>query len=164
MGLEVIAVPVGGAVDLDLRLESVAEGVLVSGTATGQAVGECSRCLITITEPVVAELRELFAYPESTTAATTQEDEVGHVVDDLLDLESVVRDEVVLTLPLAPLCEPDCAGLCPVCGERFADLEPGHSHETLDPRWDALRRRFGDAGESGAGPSTGNGSVSTPDR
>lgn len=129
-------------VDLDLRLEAVAEGVLVSGTAAATAEGQCARCLIDLTEPVVVTIRELYAYPESATAATTEDDEVERLVDDLVDLEGVVRDEIVLALPLAPLCRPDCAGLCPDCGERFDDLEPGHSHEILDPRWAALREKF----------------------
>jgi uncharacterized protein len=148
MGIEVIAVPTGDEVDLDLRLESVAEGVLVSGTASGVAVGECARCLVEIDFPVTAELRELFAYPESTTAATTEDDEIPRLVDDLIDLEPLVRDEIVLGLPIAPLCRADCPGLCSQCGERFDDLEPGHSHEILDPRWADLAAKFGVPGGS----------------
>jgi uncharacterized protein len=143
MGLEVLAVPPGDEVDLDLRLEAVAEGVLVSGTAAATAVGQCARCLIETTEPVVAGIRELFAYPESATAATTEEDEIYRVVDERIDLEQLVRDEVVTALPMAPLCRPDCRGLCVECGGRLDDLEPGHSHAILDPRWAALRDRFG---------------------
>ena len=143
MGLEVLAVPAGAEVDLDIRLESVAEGVLVSGTAAATATGQCARCLIEVTEPVVAGIRELFAYPDSATAATTDEDEIPLVGDDRIDLEQVVRDEVVTALPMAPLCRPDCRGLCVECGGRLDDLEPDHSHEILDPRWAALRDRFG---------------------
>ncbi len=143
MGIEVIAVPTGAEIELDLRLESVAEGVLVSGAASGVANGECARCLTDISVPVFAELRELFAYPDSTTAATTGDDEIPRLVDDLIELEPLVRDEIVLTLPLAPLCRSDCSGLCPECGERFDDLEPGHSHEILDPRWADLAAKFG---------------------
>jgi uncharacterized protein len=143
MGLEVLAVPAGAEVDLDLRLESVAEGVLVSGTAAATAVGTCARCLIEMTEPVVAGIRELFAYPDSATAATTEEDEIPLLLDDRIDLEQVVRDEIVTALPMAPLCRPDCRGLCVECGGRFDDLEPDHSHEILDPRWAALRDRSG---------------------
>ncbi len=65
-----------------------------------------------MTEPVVATVRELYAYPDSTTAATTEDDEVPRLVDDLIDLEPLVRDEIVLALPLVPLCAPDCRGLC----------------------------------------------------
>ncbi|MBM9469552.1 YceD family protein [Nakamurella leprariae] len=158
IGLDVLAVPPGADVELDLRLESVAEGVLVSGIARAEAVGECARCLGELTVPVTATIRELFAYPGSTTAETTDEDEIGRVVDDLVDLEQTVRDEMVLALPLAPLCRPDCPGLCSECGEPLADLDANHSHEILDPRWDALRSRFGAAdgpdpeGDPGADP------------
>jgi uncharacterized protein len=142
MGIDVIAIPAGSEIDVDVRLEAVAEGVLVSGTAAGTALGQCSRCLANVTEPVVARIRELFAYPDSTTAATTEDDEVPRLWDDLIDLEPLVRDEIVLSLPLVPLCRPDCRGLCPGCGERLDDLEPDHSHEMMDPRWAALRDKF----------------------
>ena len=158
MGLDVLAVPPGAEVDLDLRLEAVAEGVLVSGTAAATAVGQCARCLIETTEPVLAGIRELFAYPDSATAATTEEDEISRMVDDRIDLEQLVRDELVTALPMAPLCRPDCRGLCVVCGGRFDDLEPDHSHETMDPRWAALRDRFGtDTPESTGRPPAGPG-------
>lgn len=150
MGIEVIAVPKGADIDLDLRLESVSEGVLVSGTATGTADGECARCLRDLSIPVSAELRELYAYPDSTTAATTDDEEIPRLIDDLIDLEPLVRDEIVLTLPLAPLCREDCPGLCSECGERFDDLEQGHSHEILDPRWADLAAKFG---VPGGGPA-----------
>lgn len=144
MGMDVFAVPAGEPVKLNLRLESVVEGVLVSGTAITRAVGECARCLDPITRPVGADLRELYAYPDSTTAATMDDDDVEVLVNDLIDLESLVRDEIVVQMPLAPLCRPDCAGLCPECGLKLDDLEPGHKHEILDPRWAALRVQFGD--------------------
>ncbi len=143
MGIEVLAIPAGTPVKLKLRLESVVEGVLVSGTAISRAIGECARCLGEIDAPVGADLRELFAYPNSVTAQTTDEDEIPLVVDDLIDLEPLVRDEIVVQMPLAPLCRPDCPGLCSGCGGRLADLEPDHNHEILDPRWAALRNQFG---------------------
>jgi DUF177 domain-containing protein len=143
LGVEgVIAAPAGTEVELALLLESVVEGVLVSGTARVPVVGECSRCLDPISSRVEVELTELFAYPDSTTDATTDEDEVGRLVADLVDLEPVVRDAIVLALPNAPLCAEDCAGLCPGCGGKWADLGPDHRHETIDPRWAALMERF----------------------
>jgi uncharacterized protein len=84
-------------------------------------------------------IAELFAYADSTTEETTDEDEVGRMQGDLLDLEPAVRDAVVLTLPVSPLCRPDCPGLCPECGVRLDDLPADHSHEDVDPRWAALR-------------------------
>jgi len=141
LGLEVIGIPVGAPIDLELRLESASEGVFVSGTAHAEIVGECSRCLEPIADEITVRLGELFAYPDTATVATTEEDEVSRVVDDLIDTEQMVRDVVVLELPLVPLCQEDCRGLCPECGERWADLAPEHSHETIDARWAALRGR-----------------------
>jgi uncharacterized protein len=141
LGLDSIAVPAGEPVELDVRLESVTEGVYLSGTVRAALTGECSRCLDTLTDEVSVELSELFAYPDSVTDETTEADELPRVVDDLIDVEQTVRDAVVLTLPLAPLCRPDCPGLCPDCGDKWADLGPDHGHETLDPRWAALRER-----------------------
>jgi DUF177 domain-containing protein len=139
----VIAVPKGAEVDLDVLLESVVEGVLVTGTARAPVEGECARCLDPITgETVEVEFTELFAYPDSATEQTTDEDEVARLVGDLVDLEPVVRDATVLALPSAPLCTPDCAGLCPECGGKWADLGPDHRHESIDPRWAALTERF----------------------
>jgi DUF177 domain-containing protein len=142
---DVIVVPDGAEVELDLLLESVVEGVLVTGTAVAPTSGECSRCLDPIGGNVEVELTELFAYPDSTTEATTDEDEVSRLVDDRIDLEPAVRDAVVLALPQVPLCGEDCRGLCPECGGKWADLEPGHGHETIDPRWAALVERLGDS-------------------
>lgn len=138
LGLDVIGVPDEALLDLDLRLEAVSEGVLVTGIVTAPLQGECGRCLDPVSETLVVDVCELFAYPDSLTDATTEEDEVHRVVGDHLDLEPVVRDGVVLALPLTPLCRPDCAGLCPKCGHRLDDLPEGHSHETIDPRWAAL--------------------------
>ena len=141
IGLEVLGVPPGATIALDLRLESVSEGVYVSGTAVVPLAGECSRCLDELTDEVTVELGELFAYPDSLTDETTDDDELPRVVGEYVDLEQTVRDAVVIDLPLAPLCADDCPGLCPECGERRADLGPDHGHETLDPRWAALRER-----------------------
>jgi uncharacterized protein len=139
LGLELISVPVGSDLELDLTLTSVSEGVYVSGDVRGSLSGECGRCLDEITEPFNVAIAELFAYEDSTTEETTDEDEVGRMQGDLLDLELVVRDAVVLTLPANPICRPDCPGLCTECGARLADLPADHSHEDVDPRWAALR-------------------------
>jgi uncharacterized protein len=82
-------------------------------------------------------LTELFAYPDSATEATTEEDEVGRVVDNTVDLEQPIIDAVGIELPFAPACQPDCPGLCPECGAMLAD-EPGHQHDLIDPRWAKL--------------------------
>jgi uncharacterized protein len=138
LGLELVGVPAGANLGLDLRLESVSEGVLVSGTVSGPVAGECGRCLRPIADTLVVEVQELYAYEHSTTDETTDEDEVGRLQGDLIDLEPALRDAVVLALPNHPLCRQDCPGLCPECGVPRDDLPPDHGHDEVDPRWAAL--------------------------
>lgn len=135
----VVGVPAGADLELDLRLESVMEGVLVSGTARATLAGECARCLDPVAGEIDVDVQELYAYPGRArdNGAGPDAGEVEMVEDDLVDLEPTIRDAVVLALPQAPLCRDDCPGLCPQCGVRLAD-DPGHSHETTDPRWAAL--------------------------
>ncbi|MGA8208558.1 MAG: YceD family protein [Nocardioidaceae bacterium] len=138
LGIEVLRVPEGSTIEFELRLEAVMEGVLVTGEATADLVGECVRCLEEIREQVVADFQELFAYEERD--AGTDDDGVSRMEGDLLDLEPLLRDAVVLTLPFQPLCREDCPGLCIECGARLAD-DPQHQHEEpVDPRWAALQR------------------------
>jgi uncharacterized protein len=138
IGLDLIGIAEGAPLTLDLRLESVSEGVLVTGTVSGPTSGECARCLTPVTGDVEIDLTELFAYPDSATDETTDADEVGRVVNDTVDLEQPIIDAVGLALPFVPLCGPDCAGLCPQCGVALASAEPGHHHEQTDPRWAKL--------------------------
>jgi DUF177 domain-containing protein len=140
--LELIGVPEGAPVTLRLRLEAVMEGVLVTGEAEVPLVGSCARCLEPVEDSLELDLQDLFAYEGSTTEATSEEDEVRLVEGDRIDLEPMVRDAVVLALPLSPVCRDDCRGLCVDCGQRLDDLPADHSHEVRDPRWAALADRF----------------------
>jgi DUF177 domain-containing protein len=137
LGFDVLGVQEGAPIDLDLRLESVMEGVLVSATARTTVTGECVRCLDPISRSIEVELQELYAYPGSE-RADDDDAELPELEGDLLDLEPVLRDAVVLALPFQPVCRDDCPGLCPECGARLAD-DPGHAHESTDPRWAALQ-------------------------
>ena len=143
IGTVVIGVPPGSPVELDLRLESVVEGVLVTGTATVDVRGECVRCLTEISDSLEIDVQELFVHPES----EATEEEASRLEDDLVDLEPLLRDGVVLDLPFQPLCREDCLGLCVECGANLND-DPDHSHEAaVDPRWEKLRRlESGDGG------------------
>jgi uncharacterized protein len=140
--VELIGVPEGAQVELRLRLESVMEGVLVSGEADVPLSGSCARCLEPVEDTLELDFQELFAYSGSTTEATSEEDEVRRIEGDHLDLEPMVRDAVVLALPLSPVCSEDCRGLCVDCGQRLDDLPPDHTHEVIDPRWAGLAGRF----------------------
>ncbi|MEP6797270.1 MAG: YceD family protein [Lapillicoccus sp.] len=154
LGTEVISVPMGAPVELELRLESVVEGVLLSGSVSATATGACVRCLETATYPVAVTLQELFAYPDRAAhhlevAAESDEDDVRELVDDLIDLEPVLRDAVVPALPFQPVCRVDCPGLCSECGALLAQ-DPDHHHDLLDPRWASLSGLLDDAGRGSA--------------
>ena len=153
--VELAEVPAGAGVDLSVRLAEVSEGVLVTGTATAPVAGECARCLEPLTSSVEASFQELYRYEPG--SADNDEDDL--LLDgDLLDLEPVLRDAVVLALPLSPLCTDDCAGLCAECGVRLADAGPGHRHEdAVLPEWEALRQFDGFDTEDQTGRRNGAG-------
>ncbi|MFM6978080.1 MAG: YceD family protein [Micrococcales bacterium] len=133
MGNGIAAIPVGEEMDVDLRLESVHEGILATGEVFSEAKAECSRCLDPVTIPVEVDFQELFAY------SLTNEDDFA-IEDENIDLEQVILDAVVLSLPFQPICKKDCLGLCADCGERLAD-NPHHVHEAaVDPRWNELKK------------------------
>ncbi|MFE4967781.1 YceD family protein [Streptomyces sp. NPDC056660] len=143
----VIGVPEGVPVELDLRLESVMEGVLVTGTARAQAEGECVRCLEPVEQELEADFQELFSYPDADDRGRViaepgddaEDDEDRYFIEDgLFDLEPVLRDAVVLALPMQPVCQDDCLGLCSECGVRLTD-DPDHHHDAVDIRWAALQ-------------------------
>ncbi|MCW2897987.1 MAG: hypothetical protein JWO67_252 [Streptosporangiaceae bacterium] len=142
LGVEMVGVPRDADLELDLRLEAVMEGVLVTGTTRVPLVGECSRCLEPLTSTFEVEFQELFIYPDIRSVREEHaagEEQEPRLEGDLIDLEPVLRDAVVLELPLSPLCRDDCPGLCSECGVRLADAEPDHHHEDVDPRWAALQ-------------------------
>lgn len=139
LALDLVRVPAGAELDLDILIESVMEGILVSTTVSVPIEGECGRCLEPFQDSVDVDIQELYAYPDSETVDTTDEDEVSRLQGDFLDLEPALRDAVVLALPTNPLCRDDCPGLCPDCGMHWDDLPPEHSHDVTDPRWAALQ-------------------------
>ncbi len=139
LGTDVVWVAEGAPLELDLRLEAVMEGVLVSGTIRGVAAGECVRCLGDVRFDLDVPIMELFAYPDRGAGAGEDDDDVRELGDDdLIDLEPALRDTVVPALPFQPVCREDCPGLCSECGARLAD-DPGHQHQVTDPRWSALQ-------------------------
>jgi uncharacterized protein len=161
--LELVSVPVGVEVALDVRFEAVTEGVLATGTATAPLAGECARCLDPLTSTVTVSFQELYLYSDGRPRGSREvsdkrekydkrdkydrhdedeerDDEERYLDGDLLDLEPAFRDAVVLALPMSPLCRDDCPGLCAECGARLADAGPDHGHEdATDPRWAGLK-------------------------
>jgi uncharacterized protein len=131
MGQGAATVPAGEVIELNLRLESVHEGILATGEVDSTAKAECSRCLEPLNLAVEVDFQELFAY------SLEQEDDFL-VQDEKIDLEQAITDAVVLSLPFKPVCSEDCLGLCSECGMKMAE-DPEHVHEAkIDSRWSEL--------------------------
>ena len=129
--LELAEVPEDAHVQIDLLVESVADGVLVSGRLSAPARLACARCLTAIEDQVEVEVRELFV-------SDPGDDEYEIAEAGVVDLEPMVRDALVPALPFAPLCKPDCLGLCVRCGGDHNLGECSCTEPAIDPRWAAL--------------------------
>jgi uncharacterized protein len=133
LGAVGISVPDGEPVVLDVSLSSYPGGITVQGTVQARWVGECRRCGGAVSSVVNADVRERF----TPVGGTDRDEDAYPIAGDELDLEPLARDAVLLELPLAPLCSPDCRGLCPQCGANW-NLETCDCPTTRDPRWSAL--------------------------
>ena len=120
----------GTPIVMDVRLEGLHDGILVSAEISTTATGECVRCLDEVSIPIEVEFQELFAY------SPTEELEYS-VHDNHVDCEPLVRDAVVLELPFQPLCDEDCLGLNPETGEKLTEPNTASTPD-IDPRWAAL--------------------------
>lgn len=141
LGLEMVAIPAGGKVTIDVTATSVDEGVLVRGGIKGGAEGECARCLSPLAMEVDQRFDELYEYPSKAAALSEDEvetDQILLVTEDHVDLEVPIRDALLLALPVNPLCEIDCPGLCSECGIMLREAPQDHHHEVVDDRWSTL--------------------------
>lgn len=124
---------------IDLRLESFSGGVRATGFVEAPWHGICRRCSIPVEGSVRVPVDERYLYDR-----VAGDEETYPLEGDVLDLAPLVHDAILLELPLAPLCRPDCAGLCPICGidrnEASCTCSPAP-----DPRWAMLDElRFGE--------------------
>jgi len=118
-------------VDIAIHLESLSNGISASGHAEARWHGECRRCLVPVSERVTVDFAELYQQiPEDPDAYA--------IVNDQINLLPMVRENVLLAIPLGPLCREDCPGLCPVCGADLAQGRCGCDTTVSDPRWAAL--------------------------
>ncbi|TRZ57937.1 MAG: DUF177 domain-containing protein [Streptomycetaceae bacterium] len=145
VGVELIAVPVGGVIEVDARLESVTEGVLLSAEIYAVAKGECGRCLEPVEIIIEKRVQELYLYEKKIERKKRAAIVDGFEIDDellmdgdIMDLQTPIRDAIVLSLPGNPLCSDDCQGLCQECGGKWAELPQDHAHEVIDARWAGL--------------------------
>jgi uncharacterized protein len=132
MATQLAAVPDDRPIDADLLLEGVVDGVLVTGPVSGVMRLSCARCLKAFDRPFTLEVQEMFA-----SGAERPDDQYPLGAEGSLDLEPMIRDAVILAMPFAPLCRPDCRGLCARCG---GDRNLGECTcpPKVDPRWAPL--------------------------
>jgi uncharacterized protein len=150
IGIDVIAVLAGEDVHCEMKLESVTEGVLVSAEISAIADGECTRCLEPVELEIDRTIQELYRYAPEKAHTKAQRKRAQEFEDDLdvdedlmmdgefINLETPIRDAIVLDLPINPLCEEGCQGLCPGCGVKWSKLPKDHVHDVIDARWAGL--------------------------
>jgi uncharacterized protein len=131
LATDLARIPEERPVEADLVMESVVEGILASGPVEATMALTCARCLKAFDAGFRVEVRELFV------PGARPEDDEYPVVEGFVDLEPLIRDNVLPAMPFAPLCRPDCLGLCPRCG---GDRNLGECtcSGQVDPRWSAL--------------------------
>jgi uncharacterized protein len=147
LGFDVLSIPKDQPIEIDLKIESVSEGVLASAHIESIAEGECGRCLDKLEFDISEDFQELFEYEKDRRQKSPKvkkdevaedEIEVLQMVGNDIDLDRPIRDAIILNLPLNPLCKAECQGLCPDCGEKLEALPLDHAHEKIDARWAAL--------------------------
>ena len=135
----------------EVDLDSVDGGIEVSGQVEAPWEGECRRCLRPVRGLLTVGVREMYR-PRAPGEPPDQDEETYPLRGELLDLRPLVRDALLLELPIAPLCRPDCAGLCPTCGADLSEGPCGCLPPAGDARWavlDVLR----DPGDADPGTS-----------
>ena len=159
MGFDFLAIAADEPIDIELKLESVSDGVLATANVRSLATGECTRCLDPLEIDIDENFIELYEYSEDPRIVRKrekkmserakakkqeedeeldEEDEVRQMDGEDIDLEGPIRDAIILNLPINPLCTPDCPGLCPECGEKWRELPEDHAHQVTDIRWAGL--------------------------
>lgn len=131
---------VDGPVHLDVTMEAVVEGILVRGTVDLDLKVPCARCLVPQRLEHTIAVAELFTDPRRLEDPDEEFD--GYLIDEdraHLDVSALLRDTVVMDVPVRVLCRDDCQGLCPRCGADRNLTDCGHRPEDEpDPRWAAL--------------------------
>ncbi|GLB62422.1 DNA-binding protein [Dietzia sp. NCCP-2495] len=150
IGVEMIAIPEGSELDLDLTLTFVDEGILVTGSVTGSARVECARCLGEFRTDVGVDLTEMYAI-EGKAAADAEEDEVRLLDGDMLDLEPALIDAFGLEFPLSPTCTDYGHETCINPDIPAPDGVSGDEEGRIDPRWAGLADKFGSLGSDEEG-------------
>jgi uncharacterized protein len=133
--------------DLDLedftgtaRVSRTPQGLLVQVKMRANLQSNCVRCLTDYNQHLKIEYTELYAF----STRSTTESELLLPEDGYIDLGELVREYMLLEVPIGSLCRPDCEGLCPVCGENLNEVNCNHEIESTDPRLSVLKSLLDD--------------------
>ncbi len=118
-------------VEVSLTLESLSNGITVHGTASATWSGQCRRCVRPLTVPMTVEISELYQ-------RVVEDADAYAIENEQINLLPMVRENILLAIPLGPLCRPDCPGLCPQCGIDLSEATCECEISTQDPRWGVL--------------------------
>lgn len=118
-------------IEVSLTLESLSNGITVHGTASATWSGQCRRCVKPLIVPMTVEISELYQ-------RELEDPDAYAIENDQINLLPMVRENILLAIPLGPLCQPDCPGLCPQCGIDLSEGACDCQISTQDPRWGAL--------------------------
>lgn len=109
----------------NVRVTRTAQGLLVQAKFQARLAAECVRCLTEFQQPLEIDFSDLYAFTQaSLTESGLLLPETGKI-----DLAPVVRDEMLLAVPISPICRPACKGLCPICGENLNETTCEHVDE-----------------------------------
>ncbi len=150
-----------GPAHVDVRLEKLNRRILLSGRANAELTCPCGRCLNAMTVRVPVDFRmtlvpaDEYARPEQARQVHGERRDRGEVrvagsfgakdadeetyTGKVIDLEPILREQVLLALPGYPVCREGCRGLCPLCGANLNDRDCGCDHHVPDPRWAGLK-------------------------
>jgi len=117
------------------RVSRAPQGLLLQLDLLASTNTECVRCLEEFELPLKAEYTELYAFSQNSVT------ESGFILpeDGILELEPIIREEMLLAVPINPFCSEDCTGLCPVCGEKHTGAGCQDPDDDIDPRLDILK-------------------------
>jgi len=153
VGVDLLSVKPGEIIEVDLRLQSVDEGVLATARVIANATGECTRCLKPISWPIDENFTELYYYEVLANKSAgkrgsksskeddldLEEDDLSFMIGDDINLEPAIRDVIILNLAVNPLCNEDCPGLEEKQGQNWSYLPVVESQSPADQRWAALK-------------------------
>jgi uncharacterized protein len=130
-----------------VKVTRTAQGLLLQGKFTAQVLTECVRCLDEFRQLLDTEFTELYAFNRDSVT------ESGLILPEngKINLAPIIREEMLLAIPINTLCKPGCKGLCPVCGENQNFTSCNHKDEATDSRMDALKALLGKSENPGIG-------------